>query len=143
MRKLWIAAALAASLVPSLGHATEAAGKVLVATGTAVSDGNSRPARCAYAADPVTGNGVFGYVINNVTPGAEFALRATGTLSDPDIDFFKTLTPCDADANKTVFEHDNHSGSREDGPVPDGATVAIVTLRTGANVSFTYTEAIP
>lgn len=144
MRTLIAAAILAALLVPGSARAGHVSGTVMVPTGTLVSDGNARPERCAYQADPAQGQGVFGWVITEVTPGAQFWLRGNSDLTaddlgDVDIDFLHAMTTCDQDANKTAEEHDNRTGD-EHGIVPEGATSAIVTLRTGVNVPFTYHE---
>jgi hypothetical protein len=142
MRKLLIVGALACvTLMPVGARATDASGTVLIPTGSAVSDGNARPARCAYDLDPINGQGIFGWVLTEVTPGTVFVLDGSGTLADVDIDFFHALGGCADDPSKTAEEHDNRTGD-EKGVVPEGATAAVVTLRTGANISFTYTEEV-
>ncbi len=138
MRTLIIAAVLTAGLVPGAASATNTTGTVLLPTGTAVSDGNARPARCTYQLDQ---QGIFGWVITELTPGAVFELDGTGPVADVDIDFFRVVTTCDQDPIRTAEEHDNRTGD-EKGVVPQGATAAIVTLRTGVNVAFTYEESI-
>jgi hypothetical protein len=138
------AAAALALCAMSLAHvgarADEVTGSILVSTGTPVSDGNSRPERCAYQLDPIGGQGVFGWVIEGVTPNHLFTLKAGSTATDVDIDFFRALTPCSSDPDKTTPEHDNRTGN-ETGVVPPHSTVAIVTLRNGPpGATFTYSD---
>lgn len=134
-----IGALCALTFTTSSAHAHPTYGYVEIPTGTPVSNGNARPARCAYQADPEL-QGVFGFIVTDVTPGMWFRLNAKTSLTDVDIDFFRKLTPCDQDPDKTSQEHNNKSGN-EQGLIPEDATLAIVTMRQGPpTAEFEYLE---
>lgn len=133
------AAALALAVLLAATPAAEAAsgGAIVPVFGV------SRLARCAHTAlagTPAQRN-VLGRVLK-VTPGAAFALRATRSqaVDDFDVDFHRSLRPCEQDANVTRLPHEHVDGN-EFGIVPGDARAATITLQRGAPAAtFTYTE---
>lgn len=144
IRRALVLLVTAACVAPGPARAERTVrGTIRVATGTPVSDGQARPQRCLHALDDGF-QGTFGWVLD-VTGGATFALDGTSPLTDVDIDFFRTLTPCQSDPDVATYPddetYDNQTGD-ESGAVPPFATAAIVTMRNGPpDATFVYSEA--
>lgn len=137
-----MACAIASFAHPAVAGNEDVTGTIRIATGTPASNGNSRPERCAYQADKSL-QGLFGWVIEDVTPDMVFTVTATTPATDVDVDFFRSLTPCDYDPDKAAPEHDNHTGN-ERGVVPETAKLVIITLRNGPpTAGFLYHEQPP
>lgn len=125
----WIGAPVIAS--------TETTGSILLP-----SAGAARVQRCVATTDPASGygQGVAGWTLP-VTAGMAFTLTAEDGISDFDIAFYSTLTPCAQGASSVG--HTNVTGD-EQGMVPVEATVGIITLYAGVPAaSFTYREMPP
>lgn len=101
-------------------------------------DGGAQLHRCANAP------GVFGVTLTGLTPGAPFALLATGdaTLAqDLDILFYRAAPTCLA-ASDAMPQHVSVHGD-EVGFVPPEARAAVVWLYEGAHAGFRYSEFPP
>lgn len=89
-------------------------------------------------------DGILGAVIDPVTPGVPFSLRAVGAVSEPqdfDLAFYKRVGCPNGDLATLGDAYFNNGD--EAGLVPADATAAVVWLSTGAAGRFRYTEFPP
>ena len=131
---------LALVVLPGLALVTQPAqagekivhGSVEAPTATA-----PRAQRCVETTAPMPG--LVGWTIRDVTPGRAFTVTAddTAVYSDFEISFYPSLAACQE--SSVGLAHNNVSGD-EQGEVPAGATVALVTLHSGRGGAFTYRE---
>jgi hypothetical protein len=136
---LFISAALLglAGLRPTGAGADE---RVVTGTINAPTATVARAQRCAATTAPEAEQGNVGWTIRDVVPGRAFTVTAADTsgTQDFEIAFYPTLAACADSA--TGLPHANVAGD-EQGIVPVGATVALVTLYTGTpGAEFTYRE---
>lgn len=98
----------------------------------------ARAQRCVETTAPELGGRV-GWTIRGVLPGRAFTVTAddSSAVSDFEISFYSSLPACQDSA--VGLGHNNVFGD-EQGEVPAGATVALVTLHSGQGGSFTYRE---
>lgn len=122
-----------AAVAPTYQPAYRVQGSITVPTSVA------RGVRCPGA----FANGTTAYEIGGVTPGRVFSLTADDVTvrNDFDVRYFASASDCAAGVSP--LHHVNHAGD-EHAVVPDGASIAVVTLTTGApGSSFTYAELPP
>ncbi|HEV7886651.1 MAG TPA: S8/S53 family peptidase [Acidimicrobiales bacterium] len=100
----------------------------------------ARGQRCIATTAPDLQQGNVGWTISGVTPGRAFTVKAADTsgVQDFEIAFYPSLAACQDSA--TGLPHTTVAGD-EQGVVPAGAAVALVTLYSGTpGAEFTYRE---
>lgn len=135
-------ATLLASMVGAQAHGRTVEGTILAPT-TDVGIGLvTRHARCAYLAAGHDADGLVGWVVDLAAGEGDgthtFSLTATG--GNPDIVFYSDLGTCD-NAPAAVTTGQKAGDGAESGTIPADSTHAIIVVRDGANVPFSFTIA--
>ena len=140
MRRIGIVMFIVAALFSVAGQPSASSGeRVVKGTIGAPTATVARAQRCASGL-PAAQQGVAGWTIADVAPGRAFTVAATDDsgAQDFEIAFYASLAACQDSA--VALAHNNVFGD-EQGVVPAGATVALVTLYHGTpNAEFTYRE---